>query len=165
VCCSVLQCVAVWCSVAVCFSVLQCVAVCCSVLQCGHCQVRMTCVYSLCGFWSTRVPSVAVCCSVLQCVAVCYLRVWSLEKIPIAGLCRVGLWECFEGAQSLPHCNTLQHTATHCNTLQHTATHCNTLQRTLQQGSESALRVPNALTPTLWERVLSSTNEGYVFPL
>jgi len=37
VCCSVLQCVAVWCSVlqcvAVCCSVLQCVAVCCSVLQ------------------------------------------------------------------------------------------------------------------------------------
>jgi len=42
VCCSVLQCVAVYCNV------LQCVAVCCSVLQC-----------------------VAVCCSVLQCVAVC----------------------------------------------------------------------------------------------
>jgi len=67
-CYSVLQCVAVHCSVwqlfqstaldstqcgtwqcvAVCCSVLQCVAVCCSVLQC-----------------------VAVCCSVLQCVAVC----------------------------------------------------------------------------------------------
>jgi len=49
VCCSVLQCVAVCCSVlkciAVCCSALQCVAVCCSVLQC-----------------------VAVCCSVLQCV-------------------------------------------------------------------------------------------------
>ena len=66
---SVLQCVAVYCSVlrhitmryskglrhptwhsisAVCCSVLQCVAVCCSVLQC-----------------------VAVCCNVLQCVAVC----------------------------------------------------------------------------------------------
>ena len=42
VCCSVLQCVAVYCSV------LQCVAVCCSVLQCA-----------------------AVCCSVLQCAAVC----------------------------------------------------------------------------------------------
>jgi len=39
---SLLQCV------AVCCSVLQCVAVCCSVLQC-----------------------VAVCCSLLQCVAVC----------------------------------------------------------------------------------------------
>ena len=49
---SVLQCVAVFCSmlqcVAVCCSMLQCVAVCCSVLQ-----------------------YVAVCCSVLQYVAVC----------------------------------------------------------------------------------------------
>ena len=34
VCCSVLQCVAVWCC-AVCCSVLQCVAVCCSVLFCS----------------------------------------------------------------------------------------------------------------------------------
>jgi len=34
------------------------------------------------------------------------------------------------GASHLPHCNTLQHTATHCNTLKHTATHCNTLQHT-----------------------------------
>ena len=59
-CCSVLQCVAVCCSVFVIVfwyitchnSVLQCVAVCCSVLQCD-----------------------AVCCSVLQCVAVC-CSVW-----------------------------------------------------------------------------------------
>ena len=73
-CCDVLQCVAVCCSVlhrvaavykcvsfgtprehalevsvAVCISTLQCVAVCCSVLQC-----------------------VAVCCSVLQCVGEVY---------------------------------------------------------------------------------------------
>jgi len=50
--CSVLQCVALCCSVLQCgtmyCSVLQCVAVCCSVLQC-----------------------VAVRCSVSQCVAVC----------------------------------------------------------------------------------------------
>ena len=45
---SVLQCVAVWCCVALCCRVLRCVALCCSALQC-----------------------VAVCCSVLQCVAVC----------------------------------------------------------------------------------------------
>jgi len=56
-CCSVLQCVAVWCSVvqcgAACCSVLQCVAVCCSVVQCGaQCDVA--------------------CCSVLQCVAHAY---------------------------------------------------------------------------------------------
>ena len=39
VCCSVLQCVVVWCSAvqcgAVCCSMLQCVAVWCSVVQCG----------------------------------------------------------------------------------------------------------------------------------
>jgi len=34
------------------------------------------------------------------------------------------------------HCNTLQHTATHCYTLQHTATRCNTRIRTL--GSRAA---------------------------
>jgi len=75
---SVLQCVAVWCSVpqcaTVCYSVLQCVAgryrvlqgfeVCCSMLQC-----------------------VAVCCSVLQYVAVCcsmlqYLQWWSPTSLP-----------------------------------------------------------------------------------
>ena len=52
VCCSVLQCVAGWCSVvrggAGCCSLLQCVAECCRVLQ-----------------------GVAVCYSVWQCVAVC----------------------------------------------------------------------------------------------
>ena len=61
-CCSVLQCVAVCCSVlrkwtqiirVVCCSVSQCVAVCCTN------RLRS---YLLC---------VAVCCSVLQCVAVC----------------------------------------------------------------------------------------------
>jgi len=80
VCCSVLQCVAVWLngsqvcvavccsvlqgeytqsirSVAVCCSVLQCVAVCCSVLQC----VAVCCSVAE---WLT-----SVCCSVLQCVA------------------------------------------------------------------------------------------------
>jgi len=31
-------------------------------------------------------------------------------------------------AAHLPHCNTLQPTATYCNILQQTATHCNTLQ-------------------------------------
>jgi len=63
VCCSVVQCVAVCCSVLYTYGMqargtkqyelhaVQCVAVCCSVLQC-----------------------VAVCCSVLQCVAVCYIH-------------------------------------------------------------------------------------------
>jgi len=49
VCCSVLQCVAVWCTLIV--FVLQCVTACCGVSQC--------------------VAKVAVCFSGLQCVAIC----------------------------------------------------------------------------------------------
>jgi len=86
VCCSVLQCVAVYCAanlrllsqvlfalqcVAMCSSVLQCVAMCCSVL-CGKIAPFVTdfvCVevcYVCCSVWQC----VAVCCSVFQCVAV-----------------------------------------------------------------------------------------------
>jgi len=85
VCCSVLQCVAVCCSVSqsACCSVLQCVAVttrtnhntadsqqwraavCCSMLQLACCSV-LPCVAVCCSV----LPCVAVCCSVLQCVAV-----------------------------------------------------------------------------------------------
>jgi len=43
-------------------SVLQCVAVCCSVLQCLEIRARVRCSVLQC---------VAVCCGVLQCVAVC----------------------------------------------------------------------------------------------
>jgi len=93
--CSVLQCVAVCCSVLhqsrlSVSCVLQCVAVCCSVLQC---VASISFVSFLC---------IAVCCSVLQCVAVCCINLvcQSLDKRD---------W-----------CNTLQHTATHCNTLQYT---------------------------------------------
>jgi len=62
VCCSVLQCAVVGCSV------LQCVAVCCSGLQCGvvGCSV-LQCVAVCCS----RLQCVAVCCSALQCVATC----------------------------------------------------------------------------------------------
>ena len=67
VCCSVLQCVAMWkCrdsrySICVCGTCVEeeifskCVALCCSVLQCV----------------ASVLQCVAVCCSVLQCVAVC----------------------------------------------------------------------------------------------
>jgi len=81
-CCSVLQCVAVCCSVLLYLLrslvgtrsiVFQCVAVCCSVLQC----IAMCC--STCsGVKSTKdrmccsmLQYIVVCCSVLQCVAVC----------------------------------------------------------------------------------------------
>ena len=93
-CCSVLQFVAVWCSVlqcVACCSVLQHVAVCCSVLQCGIvcCNVSRVAVrrsalvddartaydealalgdLSMCCSLSQYV---AECCCVLQCVAMC----------------------------------------------------------------------------------------------
>jgi len=69
VCCSVMQCGAVWCSVvqcvAVCCNVLWRVVACCSVVQCG-------------AVWCSVLQCVAVCCNVLWRVAVCccteYLR-------------------------------------------------------------------------------------------
>jgi len=60
VCCSVLQCVAVWCCV------LQCVAVCCSVFTVA--PAPPVCVYMRRN--SRMLQCVAVCCSVLQCAAV-----------------------------------------------------------------------------------------------
>ena len=104
--------------------------------KCGSLMVRSA---------GPTLVGIAVCCSVLQCVAVWY---------------RVHLVIAADGAQrranfgknqvySVPHCNTLQHTATHCNkrlsllvrsagptlvgnkcALYHSATHCNTLQHT-----------------------------------
>ena len=78
--CSVLQCLAVCCSVdtcrlflpgsraAECCSVLQCLAVCCSVLQ----SVAVCCrVLQSVAECCRVLQCVAVCCSVLQCVAVC----------------------------------------------------------------------------------------------
>ena len=72
-CCSVLQCVAMCCSILLRFamyggnviqSVLQCVAVCCSALQC----VAVCCRVPPLSVGRVRVM---VCCSVLQCVLVC----------------------------------------------------------------------------------------------
>jgi hypothetical protein len=83
VCCSVLhvaqciyECVAAWCSVlqcvAVCWSVLhvarcihECVAVWCSVVQCVACSTMHLWMRCSVMQW------VALCCIVLQCVAVC----------------------------------------------------------------------------------------------
>jgi len=53
--------------VAGCYSVLQCVAVCCSVLVC---MCLHTHIIYVAGCYSV-LQGVAVCCSVLQCVAVC----------------------------------------------------------------------------------------------
>jgi len=86
VCCSVLQCVAVYMCVHTREgesslsrnNVLQCVAACCSVLQCVVSYLRAISalyMYTREGESSLSCNSVlqciAVCCSVLQCVAVC----------------------------------------------------------------------------------------------
>jgi len=81
VCCSVLQCVAVF------YSVLQCVAMCCNVLQCvAVCWTRscastssLRCVAVCCSV----LQCVAVCCSVLQCVAVCCSEFYKILRIPV----------------------------------------------------------------------------------
>jgi len=75
-CCSVLQCVAVWLRcVAVCCSALPCIVSSCSVLQCG-----------------------AVCCSVVQCVAVCVCAHLSLRKMHLFK------FECVATHCSVLHC-------------------------------------------------------------
>jgi len=99
--CSVLQCVAVCCSVAVMYTRgFVGAAVCCNVMQC----VAVCC----------------VCCSVLrvlQCVAVCCKSDVVCCRYEHGGM---GWTDC---THSLVYIiATLQHTATHCHTLQYTAT-------------------------------------------
>jgi len=74
VCCSVLQCVALY------YNVVQCVAMYCTVLHCGAvlfsgrtCWMRVVLAVWACEDIVLRcvLQSVAVCCSVLQHVAVC----------------------------------------------------------------------------------------------
>ena len=89
---SVLQCIAVYCSVLQCVgvfrsvsqsvkvrcSVLQCVAVCCSVLQCAVATQPIIC------------PSLSVCCNVLQRVAVfcSVLQFAVLQRVVNFAVCR-----------------------------------------------------------------------------
>jgi len=79
VCCSVLQCVAVGCSV---LRLVQCVAVCCSRLQC----VAVFCsVLQLVAVCCSRLRCVAVGCSVLQLMGVglCTVPFLSLSRMQI----------------------------------------------------------------------------------
>ena len=83
---SVLQCVAVCCSVsqfvAMCCSVLQCVTVCCSGASHSenvfppppHLHTQNSSVMQSVAVCCSALQRVAVCCSVLQCVAVCCSR-------------------------------------------------------------------------------------------
>jgi len=120
VCCSVLQCVAVCCSVSSRFrcSALQCVAVCCPRCGCltsNYFQVN-ECVAVCCSV----LQCVAVCCSVLQCVAV---GVHVLHRTTSKSISRLNITNLANSAGSdgcvmkiLSHCNTLHQTTAHCNT-------------------------------------------------
>jgi len=131
-----------------CCSVMQYVAVCCSVLQCvqpnthttTHCStlqrkvsVMAVNVWSLGLIFAVKLQPTATHfntlqhpatpCNTLQHTA---SHCNELQSTAAHDIC--------QEIEEATHCNTLQHTATHCNTLQHTATHtathCNTLQHT-----------------------------------
>jgi len=97
VCCSVLQCIAVCCSLSfdlqrneyaalpssVCCSVFQCVAVCCSVLH----YVVVCC---------STLPYVAGCCIMLQCVAVCCIMLQCVTVCYRLSLCVAWCYSAFQ---------------------------------------------------------------------
>jgi len=100
-------------------SVLQCVAVSCSVSQCNvrdavHSYCADAQITSLCGqerlrrSTRTQLQHTATHCNPLH------------HNAPHYNTLR----------HTATHCNTLHHTATHCTTLHHTAPHCTTLHRT-----------------------------------
>jgi len=131
VCCSVLQCGAVWCSVLPCvkvcvvrccvllcvavrYRVVPCIAVCCSVLQ----------RFSLCwSVWS----ALPVCCCVVLCVtARCRVLqcvvVWCIDYIFWSSLLLLNIYQLYMRARThYTHTHTLTHTRTHTRT--HTLTH------------------------------------------
>ena len=155
-CCSVLQCVAVWCNISQCVAVWQ---VCCSVLQCvavterGECILRHTwacrrnrSISASLIFDSFAASNFKISASCLKCVAVCYsvkqsvaafnfkISPWCLKCRIMPNVSQVLVSHIYPGNEgaSLQHTatrsNTRQHAATHYNTtLQHAATYCNTL--------------------------------------
>ena len=131
-------------------SVLQCMAVCCSVWQC------------VAGYGSV-LQCMAVCCSechgavrIARTVgATAHMTRHSLQHN--AAHCNKGGITHATGVRAAAtylvplmerdtQYNALQHTATHCNTLQHTATHCNTGGVTRAAGARGyrRIRVPAA---------------------
>jgi len=138
VCCNVVQCVAVCCSM-----LHVCVAAWCRVLQCGngfrvtlqhtatrcntlqrshtapHCRALVSSHGHRCLCCSV-VQCVAVCCSVLQCVAVCCSVLQCVAVIKKFDFRHIYVYTFWSQISFF-----LSRTATYSNTLQHTATHCN----------------------------------------
>jgi len=127
-CCSVLQCVLVYCSVSRTLSFIvhwvasrQCAAMCCSVLQCVlvYCSVSRT--LSFMVHWVASRQCVAMCCSVSQCVLV-YCSVSRTLSFIVHWVASRFVWRPTYGhviglmILNATYCNTLQHAATRCNT-------------------------------------------------
>ena len=125
VCCSVLRCAALCCSLLqrLC-SVLHCVAACCSVFNLTvHFLLHF--LFLGCGKWDDThcnalqhtLQYTAILCNTLQHIA-------TYTAAHIATHTANAL------QRTATHCNALQHIATHCTALRHTAPHCITLQHT-----------------------------------
>jgi len=105
----------------VCSSVLQCVAVCCSLcvaVCCGVCS-RVFSIFTRAQLSQTRHGTIilqhtATHCKTLQHIAT-YCNTLQHTQCPAKSNTSRN--------NTATHCNTLQHTATHCSTLQHTAAH------------------------------------------
>ena len=136
VCCSVLQCV------AVCCSVLQCVAVCCSVLQYSPAQFRAephdgisrgqygtSCYVLRCQQCYSMLQCVTLCYSVLQCVAVLRYTtsdLRSFEESHSMGVAAEIWYELLH--RKVQCCSVLQNVAECCRMLQCVAVCCSVLQ-------------------------------------
>jgi len=108
----------------VCCIVLQCVAVCCSVCDIdlgSYAWGKKRELVPLLFFHKNALQHTAANCNTLQHITTRGVIVWDRkgERVLLLSF----------------HNNTLEHTATHWNTLQHTAIHYNTLQYTIAMGS------------------------------
>ena len=133
-------------------SVLQCVAVCCSVLQCVESSIKWSKSESSVALSGVRVSvaleqSSLLLYSTLQHTAThCNTLQHTATDTHVAD---VALEQ-----SSLLLCNTPQHTTTHCNTLQHTATNTHVADVALEQSS---------LPPYCTLRSVALTRRGTVY--
>ena len=146
VCCSVVQCGAVCCSVLHCFctvlhcfwTVLHCAALCHSA---SHCS----------AVWCSVVQCGAVWCNVMRCAIVCCSM---LQRASV---------HCNTLQHTTSHRITLHHTVTHCSTPQHTATHCNTLQQTKLQHTATHYHAHHTCHAYTAGRVTSHVNIRHIY--
>jgi len=139
--CSVLQCVAVCCSVFLYENwvlimsrafgyVLQCVAVCCRVWQCVAVYTYYKWVLIMSCAISCVMQYVEVCGSVLYCVAVCICYKWVLIRSRATGLVVQCVVVCCSVLQCVAVCcSVLQWVVVDCSVLQRVAACCSVLQR------------------------------------